>query len=103
MARLAAPRRAALTGYPLQNNLDEYYAMICWVQPELMGTPAEFKVRGRGLWVPKVARQGVDTYKQALRVPRSLEITHPSTRHHITQYKRTQYNTTQTTHSNNTL
>ena len=45
MGRLATPRRAALTGYPLQNNLDEYYAMICWVQPDLMGTPAEFKVR----------------------------------------------------------
>lgn len=28
-----------------QNNLNEYYEMICWVQPELMGTRGEFKAR----------------------------------------------------------
>lgn len=27
----------------MQNNLNEYYAMINWVTPGLMGTPEEFK------------------------------------------------------------
>jgi superfamily II DNA or RNA helicase len=31
MRQLASRRRLALTGYPLQNNLNEYYQMILWV------------------------------------------------------------------------
>jgi SNF2 family DNA or RNA helicase len=31
MRQLAAQRRLALTGYPLQNNLDEYFELIRWV------------------------------------------------------------------------
>jgi SNF2 family DNA or RNA helicase len=31
MRQLAARRRLALTGYPLQNNLDEYCELIRWV------------------------------------------------------------------------
>jgi hypothetical protein len=31
MRQLATRRRLALTGYPLQNNLDEYYELIRWV------------------------------------------------------------------------
>ena len=27
----------------LQNNLNEYYTMIHWVMPDLMGSPNEFK------------------------------------------------------------
>jgi SNF2 family DNA or RNA helicase len=43
MSGIATSRRLALTGYPLQNNLDEYYTMICWVQPEILGSAGDFK------------------------------------------------------------
>jgi hypothetical protein len=32
MRQLGSRRRLALTGYPLQNNLNEYYQMILWVR-----------------------------------------------------------------------
>ncbi len=35
---VATPRRLALTGYPLQNSLSEYYTMITWVQNDLLGS-----------------------------------------------------------------
>lgn len=35
-------RRIALTGYPLQNNLDEYYTMIMWCMDDLLGDAAYF-------------------------------------------------------------
>jgi hypothetical protein len=31
MRQLESRRRLALTGYPLQNNMNEYYQMILWV------------------------------------------------------------------------
>ncbi|GFH19731.1 uncharacterized protein HaLaN_16732, partial [Haematococcus lacustris] len=43
MCLIKTPRRIALTGYPLQNNLDEYYVMICWVKPNYLGEPKDFK------------------------------------------------------------
>ncbi|KAJ9511802.1 hypothetical protein QJQ45_022678 [Haematococcus lacustris] len=43
MCLVKTPRRIALTGYPLQNSLDEYYVMICWVKPNYLGEPKDFK------------------------------------------------------------
>lgn len=41
--RIKTDRRVALTGYPLQNNLKEYYHMVHWVQSKCgLGTEAEF-------------------------------------------------------------
>ena len=39
---LKTKRRIALTGYPLQNNMDEYYTMIMWCTHDLLGNPAWF-------------------------------------------------------------
>ncbi|KAI1500370.1 hypothetical protein F5X99DRAFT_237696 [Biscogniauxia marginata] len=37
--------RIALTGSPLANNVEEYYAMINWVAHNYLGDPREFRIR----------------------------------------------------------
>ncbi len=39
---LKTKRRIALTGYPLQNNMDEYYTMIRWCMDDILGESAYF-------------------------------------------------------------
>jgi SNF2 family DNA or RNA helicase len=44
-AQFHADSRIALTGSPLANKVDDYYAMINWVSPNFLGPPEEFRQR----------------------------------------------------------
>ncbi len=40
---LPCRRRVLLSGTPLQNHLDEFYAMVDFCNPGVLGTPAQFR------------------------------------------------------------
>lgn len=43
MKRFVSPSRVALTGSPLSNNLNEYYAVIDWIAPNYLGDHVQFR------------------------------------------------------------
>ena len=43
VASLPAKKRVILSGTPIQNNLDEFYAMVNFVNPEVLGPIGTFR------------------------------------------------------------
>jgi transcriptional regulator ATRX len=64
ITKISTKRRIILTGTPVQNNLNEYYAMVNWIKPALLGTTKEFN----NLYAnPIKDGQNIDSSPQAIK------------------------------------
>ena len=71
--RISTGRRIVLTGTPLQNNLKEYFEMVNFVKPMLMGTRKEFSNRFVN---PIVNGQHADSTERDVRVMKKRSFIH---------------------------
>ncbi|KAL6760316.1 SNF2 family N-terminal domain-containing protein [Haematococcus lacustris] len=73
LGSLPCKRRVLLSGTPMQNHLDEFYAMVDFANPGVLGTPTEFR---RSYEVPILAARepGASPEAAALGAERSLAL-----------------------------
>ncbi|KAK9916056.1 hypothetical protein WJX75_007902 [Coccomyxa subellipsoidea] len=62
---LACKRRVLLSGTPMQNHLDEFYAMVNFCNPGVLGTPSQFRRHYEG---PIVAGREPDASEEVVEV-----------------------------------
>ncbi|KAG6612347.1 transcriptional regulator ATRX [Phytophthora cinnamomi] len=67
LAHVKTPRRIILTGYPLQNHLEEYWTMVNFARPDYLGSLEEFKNR---FVAPITNGQCIDSSEADLRLAR---------------------------------
>ena len=75
MKRINTTGRVALTGSPLSNNLDEYYAVIDWIAPKYLGDHIHFKAHyvepiAEGLYKESTTAQ----YSTSRKILKALEL-----------------------------
>ncbi|KAL8796479.1 MAG: hypothetical protein Q9195_001153 [Heterodermia aff. obscurata] len=75
MKRISTTSRVALTGSPLSNNLNEYYAIIEWIAPKYLGDHIHFKAHyvepiEQGLYKESTDAQ----YRTSRKIMRALQL-----------------------------
>ena len=78
MTKISTTSRVALTGSPLSNNLDEYYAVIEWIAPKYLGEHIHFKAHyvepiEQGLYKDSTAAQYLTSRKTLKALQLTLE------------------------------
>lgn len=80
LMKIKTKKRVALTGYPLQNRLIEYYTMVNWIQKGLLYTEADFKenfvapiTAGRTPWLFSKSLQSLHSHGHFLKSWRGLQ------------------------------
>jgi SNF2 family DNA or RNA helicase len=77
-SRFKSTRRIALTGSPLANNLEEYFAMIDWIAPGYLGTKEQFRYKysgpiSDGLWNESISVDRRESLRKLHVLKRNLE------------------------------
>eukprot|EP00762_Andalucia_godoyi_P000466 ANDGO_03076.mRNA.1 Transcriptional regulator ATRX homolog len=74
LATIKTSRKVILTGYPLQNKIDEYWTMIDFVAPTMLGSYGDFSARfGKSITFGMQQRSGAPARRDAVKKLRFLQ------------------------------